>query len=66
MQSLSQRIDRDDVQEVLKARRMLLNAHYHLMDNKRFWYEKGLMEASMILCVIASDLKASLDKDPIK
>lgn len=37
-----------------------LSAHYYLMRNKRFWYEKDLLEASKLLCVAASDLRAGL------
>jgi hypothetical protein len=36
---------------------ILLAAHYHLMNNKAFWYERALLEASRILCTQASDLK---------
>ena len=39
--------------------KLLLRAHYHLMDNPRFWYDKGLIEASKILCVRASDMRAA-------
>lgn len=43
-----------------EARAILLRAHYHLMDNPRFWYEKGLIDASRILCVAASDLNIKI------
>ena len=39
-----------------KARAMLLSAHYYLMGSKRFWYDRGLLDASRILCVAASDI----------
>lgn len=41
-----------------EVRNMLLHAHYYLMGDKRFWYEKHLQEASKIMCVIASDILA--------
>jgi hypothetical protein len=37
-----------------------MSAHYYLMSNRRFWYEKGLQDASKILCVIASDMREAL------
>ena len=41
----------------------LLHAHYHLMDNPRFWYDKGLIQASALLCRAASDLRQELRKE---
>ncbi len=41
----------------------LLRAHYHLMDNPRFWYENGLKDASRILCSIASEMNLQLLKE---
>ncbi len=34
--------------------------HSYFMDDPRFWYEKGRMEADKIICVLASDLRKSL------
>jgi len=39
------------------AIKTLLNAHYHLMSNPRYWHDKGLMDASRILCVTASNIR---------
>lgn len=44
--------------EIEEAIAKNLRIHYYLMDNPRFWYDSALREASMICCVIASDLKA--------
>lgn len=46
----------------IATRDFLLRAHYHLMDNPRFWYEKGLMEASRLFCTRASDLNIEILK----
>jgi len=46
-----------------EARDILLRAHYHLMENSRFWYEKSLMDASRILCVQASDFNLLVVKE---
>lgn len=35
----------------------LRSAHYHLMDNKRYWNDSGDIRASKILCVLASDMQ---------
>ena len=43
------------------ARALLLRAHYHLMDDSRFWYQPGLIDASRILCVNASDLRIEIE-----
>lgn len=43
-----------------EAIRTCRNAHYHLMRDKRFWYDKSLQEASKLLCVAASDLQAGI------
>lgn len=45
-----------------QIRSKLLRIHYYLMDNPRFWYDKGIQEASKICCVIASDLKVEIGK----
>lgn len=34
-----------------------MRAHYYLMANKRFWYDKDLQEASKLFCVAASNLR---------
>ena len=36
---------------------LLMHAHYYLMRDRRFWYDKSLIDASRILCVLASDLR---------
>jgi hypothetical protein len=46
----------------IAVRNFVLRAHYHLMDNSRFWYENDLKTASKILCVIASDITLELLK----
>jgi hypothetical protein len=38
----------------------LLNFHYLLMEDKSFWYDKALQEASKILCKAASDERQKL------
>jgi hypothetical protein len=43
-----------------EAIRICLSAHYYLMSNPRFWYEKNLLAASMYLCKAASDLNHTL------
>jgi hypothetical protein len=45
-----------------RAIRRLRRAHYRLMDRPQFWYDRGDMQASKILCVIASDLQAGWDR----
>ncbi len=45
-----------------EARSLLLRAHYHLMDNPRFWHAKGILDASRILCVQASDFNLEILK----
>jgi hypothetical protein len=45
-----------------EARALLLRAHYRLMDNPRFWYERPLIDASRILCVAASDLRIEMEE----
>lgn len=37
----------------------VLRIHYYLMESPRFWYDPALIEASKVLCVIASDLRAT-------
>jgi hypothetical protein len=37
-------------------------AHYRIMANPRFWYDKALIDASRMLCVAASDLRCMLGK----
>jgi hypothetical protein len=44
-----------------EARAMLLRIHYRLMDSPRFWYERWMLEASMILCLAASDLRIEIE-----
>ena len=46
--------------EMRNARAVLLRAHYHLMDDPRYWYRPGLKDASMILCSRASDFLAQI------
>lgn len=36
-----------------------LRLHYRLMDRKRFWYSKVLMDRSKRLCVEASNIRAA-------
>ena len=43
-----------------EAVRMLLSAHYKLMDDPRYWYDAALKDASRILCVAASDLRKEI------
>lgn len=43
-----------------EAIRVCMSAHYYLMSNKGFFYEKSLQEASKLFCVAASDLRYSL------
>ena len=43
-----------------EAIQILMSAHYYLMDSPRFWYDKGLLEASKIICVQASDLRVEV------
>jgi hypothetical protein len=49
--------------EKLNAWALLLAAHYHLMDNPRFWYDRDLKDASRILCSLASDLRVDILKE---
>jgi hypothetical protein len=44
---------------------ILIAAHYHLMANPRFWGDKGDIDASRILCVIASNLRLRTWNKPI-
>ena len=37
-----------------------MRIHYLLVDNPRFWYDKGILEASKIVCSKASDLRKGL------
>ncbi len=34
-----------------------MRVHYRIMENKKFWYDKDLREASQYFCVAASDLR---------
>jgi len=49
--------------EKLNGWTMLLAAHYRLMDNPRFWYDRALIDASRILCSLASDMRAEILKE---
>jgi len=49
-----------------EIRKFFLRAHYQLMDNRRFWYENGLKDASRILCSTASDLYVKILKEGTK
>ena len=40
----------------------LLDAHYHLMENRRYWSDDGDKKASKILCVLASDMRHGYDR----
>lgn len=37
--------------------KFLMDAHYHLMKDKKYWNDPGEIDASRILCVTASDLR---------
>jgi hypothetical protein len=43
---------------------LLRRAHYCLMKSPRYWSDAGDMEASKILCVIASDMAAGFERPP--
>ena len=47
---------------IAEIRDLLLRAHYHLMDHPRFWYDRGLIEASALLCIRASDFNLEVLK----
>jgi hypothetical protein len=49
--------------EAMSAIEMLMRAHYHLMDNPRFWYDRGLLEASKVICVTASNMRKEARKN---
>jgi hypothetical protein len=47
--------------EKLEAIEQLMRIHYNVfMANPRFWYDKELQAADMLICVVASDLRRSL------
>jgi hypothetical protein len=50
---------------LVEIRQFLLNAHYHLMDNSRFFYDKGIIDASRIFCSLASDINIELRKEKV-
>lgn len=47
----------------MSAIETLMRAHYHLMDNPRFWYDRGLLEASKVICVTASNMRKEARKN---
>ena len=46
---------------LFEIRNKLLRSHYYL-NNPRFWYDKGLQEASKIFCTNASDINLEIGK----
>jgi hypothetical protein len=53
-------VEKEFIMNQSEIRKLLLRSHYHLMDNPRFWYEKGILAASQILCVLASNINTEL------
>ena len=54
---------REQPEVVVDAHAFLMRVHYHFfMKQPRFWYERDLQEADMIVCVLASNLRVSLEK----